>query len=169
MIVLKCFCVDIYTIITDVGGRVTVSPSLHPGDSGEAAAGEVTLRISMLRKKILQIMILMCMKSAKWSSPQMPALPLLPLPCCAATEEVVLIFLPLVSTRSLRGRALLITVSYLAAAVPGVDGEAALQLRERRRARVAGVGPAHLPPDGRGVRPQLATCAPVSNTAVSRR
>jgi len=83
------------------GGRVTVSPSLHPADSGEAAAGEVTLRISMLRKKILQIMILMCMKSAKWSSPQMPALPLLPLPCCAATEEVVLIFLPLVSTRSL--------------------------------------------------------------------
>ena len=67
------------------------------------------------------------------------------------------------------GRALLITVSYLAAAVPGVDGEAALELRERRRARVAGVGPAHLPPDGRGVRPQLATCAPVSNTAVSRR
>ena len=67
------------------------------------------------------------------------------------------------------GRALLITVSYLAAAVPGVDGEAALELRERRRARVAGVGPAHLPPDGRGVRPQLATCAPVSNTTVSRR
>jgi len=104
--VFVCRYLDIYTIVHrevyhwDLGEE---SRCLHPADSGEAAAEEVTLRISMSRKKILQIMILMRMKSARCSSPQMPALPLLPLPCCAATEEVVLIFLPLVSTRSLRG------------------------------------------------------------------